>query len=161
MNGIYDARGWVEEENDSALLVVRLGAPSLLNVLHIDTGLLGLTYTRKLASKVIDSRSDEAMYSFNLLPHFLTRSSCHAVAWHLPPPCCSYSSLHVHPPSDGFSSCAAGRRRSVKRALIANIKMFRQEVKNLPLTMWKVGIETDTVTRSTTAYVLGLAPPLL
>ena len=171
LDGIYHARGWTEEENDLALLVLRLGGPSLLNVLHTNAGLPGLTYTRKLASKVIDSSSNDVLCSFNSSPHFFTGAPAIPlqgiyrvlVSYTLP---CMF-----RPHQMTFTGCAAGSTENVKRALIANIKMLRLEVKNLPPTMWKVGIDdvaidqkaqwnasTNTVTRRATAYVVGLAP---
>ncbi|CAN0270737.1 unnamed protein product [Scytosiphon promiscuus] len=50
--GVYKARRWNETENDLALMVLRLGGPALLHVLHQTSGLPSLTYTRKLGRKV-------------------------------------------------------------------------------------------------------------
>ncbi|CAM9391248.1 unnamed protein product, partial [Hapterophycus canaliculatus] len=47
LKGTYHGRGWKEEEKNVALLVLRLGGPSLLHVLQKTTGLPGLSYTRR------------------------------------------------------------------------------------------------------------------
>lgn len=52
LTGSYSARGWSEEDFDLALLILRLGGPALLNVLHKTTGLPGLTLTRNHAGTV-------------------------------------------------------------------------------------------------------------
>lgn len=50
--GTYQAKGWTEEENDIALMVLRIGGPALLTVMKRATGLPGLTSTRTFAGKV-------------------------------------------------------------------------------------------------------------
>lgn len=52
LSGLHKARRWSEKEKDLALLVLRLGGPALLHVLHQTSGLPGLTFTRKLGRKV-------------------------------------------------------------------------------------------------------------
>lgn len=53
MSGIYHARGWTEDEKDTALLVLRIGGPALLAVMQKTTGLPGVSFTRKFAGKVL------------------------------------------------------------------------------------------------------------
>lgn len=54
--GVYKARGWNETDDDLALMVLRLGGPALLHVLHQTSGLPSLTYTRNLGRKVCSSK---------------------------------------------------------------------------------------------------------
>ncbi|CAN0263008.1 unnamed protein product, partial [Hapterophycus canaliculatus] len=47
LSGSYHARGWTEEEKDLGLLILWIGGPSLLNVLHKTVGPPGLSQTRE------------------------------------------------------------------------------------------------------------------
>ena len=55
LSGRYHARGYSEDDNDQAVLLLRLGGTPLLNVMSKTTGLPGLSHARRHAAKVSNS----------------------------------------------------------------------------------------------------------